>query len=109
MISPAGLTAPRYLRIYDETTLAASDVWAASRDGAYNYPKGATLTADETAAFNGIFTDVNTYVQQSVLAFITGDMDIETQWDEFQSTLKDMGIDDAFDLKKTAYKRYCSK
>ena len=52
---------------------------------------------------------MNTYVQQSVLAFITGDMDIETQWDEFQSTLKAMGIDDAFDLKKTAYKRYCSK
>lgn len=106
---PCRIDGTRYLRIYDETTLAASDVWAASRDGAYNYPKGATLTADETTAFNGIFTDVNTYVQQSVLAFITGDMDIETQWDEFQSTLKDMGIDDAFDLKKTAYKRYCSK
>ena len=99
----------RKTKFYDENELAASDIWAASRDGAWTYPKGAALTAEESETFNGIFTDVNTYVAEMILGFITGGHDIDSEWDTFQSTLTDMGVDEALQIKTDAYQRYMSK
>lgn len=99
----------RKLQLYDETTLNASAVWSGCRDYAYNYPKGATLSAEENEQFNSVFTDINTYVGESILAFITGDLDIAAEWDNFQQTLKKMGIEDALALKQTSYQRYIER
>lgn len=99
----------RKLQIYDEDSLAASEVWAASRDGAYIYPKGAALTAEESSEFNGIFTDLNTYVNESVLSFITGGKDVDEEWDAFQEQIVNLGAEDALQLKVDAYNRYISR
>jgi putative aldouronate transport system substrate-binding protein len=99
----------RYARIYDETTLEACDTWAACADGSYAYPKAATLTADESDEFNGYFTDIKTYVSESILGFITGSLSIEDDWDTFQQQLVDMHINDALSIKAAAYERYIRK
>lgn len=96
-------------KIYDEISLKASDVWSNSRDGAYFYPKGSTLNAEESETFNSIFTDINTYVTEMILAFITGSKDIDTEWDTFQATLKEMSIEDALNYKIAAYERYVNR
>ena len=38
--------------------------------------------------------------------FITGELDIETQWDAFQQDLESMGIQDCIDIYQEAYDNY---
>ncbi len=48
------------------------------------------------------------YVNQSVVQFITGDMDIDKDWDNYISTLKDMGVDEYLNIYQKYYDEYKS-
>ena len=65
----------------------------------------ATLSADESAQYAEIMTDIATYVEESRNQFINGSMPI-SEFDNYLSQLKSMGIEDAIALQQAALDRY---
>ena len=79
-------------------------------DGSYNYPDGATLTADELTEYATYSSDVDTYVDTQLLAFITGQVVLDdASWADFQSNLESLGINEMVEAKQAAYDRYAEK
>ena len=50
--------------------------------------------------------DIASYTSESILKMLTGDMDIESQYDEFVSTIESMGLQDCLDCYAAALVRY---
>ena len=46
------------------------------------------------------------YVNQATVQFITGDLDIEKEWDNYLNTLKNMGVEDYLSLYQAQYDNY---
>jgi putative aldouronate transport system substrate-binding protein len=89
----------------DEKNLSCYDVWDASTDGSYTMPP-ITLTADEGTKFSTQMGDIKTYAEECTLKFVTGSMDINTEWDAYVEQMKSMGVDKATALKQAALDRY---
>jgi len=73
----------------------------AGKYGVYPFPKAYFSNED----FNKIkvsMTAIEGYVNQSLVDFITGETDIEENWDVYVSTVKSMGIQNIIDI----YQRY---
>lgn len=64
------------------------------------------FTEEEQKKRSTLTTDINSYVNESVVRFIIGEIDIESGWSTFQETLKNMGIDDVVKIYTEAYNRY---
>ena len=90
---------------YGEGQIEMMRVWAGSADGAYLYPKGASLTSEETEVFSGIIFDINTYVQENVPKFIAGEKPME-EFDAFVQTVEGMGVEEIVQIKQDSYDRY---
>ncbi len=86
------------------------DVWNSTKEVTDSaYIRYFTLTVDEQYDISGPFTDISTYVAESVGKFLTGQMDVETEWDNYVSTVQSMGIQDVLDAYTAAGERYFSK
>ena len=46
------------------------------------------------------------YVNQATVQFITGDLDVETDWDGYLSQLKDMGVENYLAIYQKYYDAY---
>ncbi len=68
-----------------------------------------SLTADETAEYTAIISEVETYVKETVLAFLLGQQDIESGFDAYMQTLKDLGVEDAIAIYDAALQRYYAR
>ena len=62
-------------------------------------------TADEEFAINDIKATIDTYVVESMVRFITGDMDIATEWDAYLAELNNMGLETYITTAQAAYDR----
>lgn len=65
-----------------------------------------SLTQDEQDIYNDCWTDINTYVTEMNAAFITGQADIEAEWDNYINKLYEMGLQDVIDVYQAALDRY---
>jgi putative aldouronate transport system substrate-binding protein len=50
-------------------------------------------------------TNINTYVEEAIAKFIVGQMNIDTQWDQFQKELKNLGIDRYLQIIQETYNK----
>ncbi len=66
------------------------------------------LTVDASSERGDIMADVNTYVDESVIKFITGVTDI-SEWDNYVAQVEALDIDRAIELTQLAYDEYTSK
>jgi len=64
-----------------------------------------TFTVEEDEALSLISTDLGGYIDNYYAEVITGIQDLESTWDEFQDTLKQMGADEYLSIYQTAYER----
>ena len=64
------------------------------------------LTEDEQETYNDVWTDINNKVTEMNAAFITGQADIEAEWDNYIKSLYDMGLQDVIDVYQAALDRY---
>ena len=62
-------------------------------------------TEDEEFAISDIASTIETYAIESAIRFITGDLDIETGWEEYLAELKNIGIDTYLEVAQAAYER----
>lgn len=67
-----------------------------------------SLTAEENNRYGELMTDINTYVSEMRLKFINGQESLDN-YDAFRQQLKDMGIEEAIQIKNDAYQRYLSR
>ena len=56
------------------------------------------LSDDATADFNDAWADIDTYLKDMHAAFITGEKDIDAEWDNYLKTLDQMGLQDIYDI-----------
>ena len=65
-----------------------------------------TFTIDEQDELNALSTDIQTYVSETMVAFVTGKTDIDTQWDSYVKTLEQMGLEQYMQIYSQAWERY---
>ena len=105
----AGLFDPTVmLATYDQGQLDAMDVWTSNIDSDWNYPMGASLTAQESEEYNGYYSDISTYLSTEAVGFVTGARDLAT-FDDFVETLKSMGAERCLEIRQQSLDRYYSK
>ncbi|MDR1971898.1 MAG: hypothetical protein LBQ46_08240 [Treponema sp.] len=91
----------------DENKQSAYRTWA-TYDADWGIPGRTTMTAEESTKYSSIYTDIETYVQESNVKFITGSMSLDT-YDSYRDTLRRMGIGDAIAIRQAALDRYRSR
>ena len=73
------------------------------------YPKDfVNMTTEESETVATYSGDIDTYVTESLAKFITGDMDVDTDYDAFVSQLQSMGSDEVKAIYQDAYDRFIS-
>ena len=112
-LSPADNVSYNYINT-DLATYSAEQVKAlelinsGKMDGACVYPTGTSLTAEEDEIYSALIADLSTYMAEHVLKFVTGEENM-ADYPAFVETLYEMGMQDAIDMKQTAYDRYLSR
>lgn len=91
---------------YSEDQSNAVAVWNEATDGLYNIPRqGVNMTTKEQEEYNSTYSDIDTYMDETISKFVVGDLSLD-QFDSFVQKLKDMGIEDCIAIEQTAYNRY---
>lgn len=67
------------------------------------------LTEDENDIYVEKWQDISNYAAQMFAAFVTGDADIEAQWDTYVANLQQMGLQEVLDCYDAAYARYTAR
>lgn len=52
-----------------------------------------------------IVTDIETYLENIIARFITGEVDIDAEWDNYIKKLNDMGLERLIEIEQAAYSR----
>ena len=68
-----------------------------------------SMTAEETYDYSAIIGEVETYVKEMTVSFLLGNEDIETGFDAYMQTLKDLGVEDAIAIYDAALQRYYAR
>lgn len=79
-------------------------VWT-SADTSLVYPGRATMTEDEMIAYNTIYTNITTLVDEMTVKYIMGSEDLST-FDSFVENLYTYGLQECIDYKQAALDRY---
>ena len=72
----------------------------------YELPQTMFMSVDDTEEFNDLVTNINTYVERTLTQFITGDMDVEKDWDLYLSQFDKFGLDRMLELYQKAFDNY---
>lgn len=124
LANPDGLSFDEALRIYTLAPSAPASYYDYTREldavpadaiemcevwnqatSTYFYPTAANMTAAENTEYSQIFSDIQTYVQENTLSFVTGAKSLD-EFDDFVATLKSMNIERCIELKQIALDRY---
>ncbi|MDT9720324.1 extracellular solute-binding protein [Paenibacillus sp. ClWae2A] len=98
----------RYLDalLFDDGQRAANSEWMKASSGLTLPP--IRLSTDEVSTSTSIMSQVNTYLNETMTAIISGQKPI-TEFDKMAETIKSMDIDRAIEVHQAAYDRYQSK
>ena len=77
-------------------------------DTGVNMPR-VTVAPEVQNEFNTIMNQINTYQQEMYIGFITGQANLNSDWETYVDTLKGMGMDTATQYKQEAYVLYQSR
>ncbi len=91
---------------YTEDQKAASEIWQSNLSVGRGI--GSTmLNTEESDQVNQYYGDIKTYVEQSVLQFVTGQKSLD-EFDAYVDHINDMGLDQVTECYQAAYERYLS-
>lgn len=95
----------RELAAVPEKDLVSYDIWAQA-DTDYIMPSGVSMTSEENTEYAKIYADINSLVDEKTNLFITGELNLEEDYEEFISQIKNMNIDRAIELQQAALNRF---
>ena len=64
------------------------------------------MTSSEQEWYNEIWMEVRDYANESCTRFVTGDIDVESDWDDYVQTLERMGIEEMLEIQQTIFTRH---
>lgn len=73
------------------------------------WPFGVSFTTEESEVLADYLTDVETYRDEMMIKFITGEADIQTQFDDYVSTINSLGLTQMQEVYSAAYARYLAR
>ena len=83
---------------------ATRDLYRPYADDSKALPRLKYLT-DEISEYSTMRVEYAKFVKQSLVQFIVGDLDVESDWDSYVSNLRRLGHSDLMALTQTAYDR----
>lgn len=86
--------------------LEARELWSQNVESRYDLPRALTLTAEETETFSKYMSDVASYTSENILKMLTGEKDIDKDYDAFIEEIYNMGLQDCLDCYQDALTRY---
>ncbi len=95
------------LASYPEEQLIAERTWA-DASTALVYPPGIALDVEDKAFCDGVMDDVQPYLTEMELKFITGEEPLSS-FDLFAAQLERMGVGEALEIYRQAYAAYQQK
>ena len=63
------------------------------------------MTEDETDEYQALRTEILAYHNESWVKFITGDLDVDADWDEYVGTLERMGLERTLEIAQKVFDR----
>ncbi|MDD6023651.1 MAG: extracellular solute-binding protein [Oscillospiraceae bacterium] len=96
----------RQFGAYSEANIAAMELWTETSDDLYTLPTQVELTYEESQEYSDIWSDLSTYANTEIFKFVMGEYNFDSDWENFISTLKDMGVENAVEIYQGAYDRY---
>lgn len=97
ILTPAGMA----LQLYKTT----AELYAPYYQDTYQSLSKLTFTNSESEEMSSIAVEVENYIAQSKIDFITGARDIDTEWEAYTEALNNMGINTLITIYQTAYDR----
>ena len=91
------------LKVADGCGLAAPQVGVSLRLFVID---ASPMTDDENDIYVEKWADIQKYVSQMYTAFLTGDADINAQWDEYVANIDQMGLPEVLECYEAALARY---
>ncbi|MDR0313245.1 MAG: hypothetical protein LBI14_06580 [Treponema sp.] len=91
-----------------QASIDANDLWFYPNQAIsakHTIPNGLTRTVEEATRAAELQTAITTYVNESVIQFITGQIPF-SQWDAFVQRVNQMGIAELLRIQQGAYDRY---
>ena len=70
------------------------------------YPANVRLSGSDGERATILETDLFTYVNTTAVKFIMGELDIDAEWDNFQSTMEKYGLSELLEIKQAALEQY---
>lgn len=74
-----------------------------------NMPINLAFTAEEGSERSTILADLNTYVETSTVGFIVGTLDLDSDWDNYLSTLESIGASRLTKIYQDSLDRYYAR
>ncbi|WP_274362053.1 extracellular solute-binding protein [Paenibacillus thermotolerans] len=109
--NPAWLTVtdPDYAKaLLDDEGLKIREIWA-DVDISKAFEPILYLTKAENEIVANTSTDIATFKNEMRDSFITGQKDIDQEWDKYVETLRSMGIDELQQVQQSAYDRFMNQ
>ncbi len=91
-----------------EKDQACYDVWSEFSDD-WRLPSSVTLTQEESTERAALYADISTIVKEQTAQFISGALDIESNWDAYISALEASGMERAIEITQAAFARYLAR
>ena len=63
-------------------------------------------TAEESKEIAGIRADLDTFQQEAILKIALGQDDLDSGWEKYLSTMRDLGVDRLIEIKQQQYDRF---
>ena len=95
------------LASYPEDQLIAEKTWAEA-SAALIYPPYISMSVEDKAFCDGVMDDVDIYITEMVLKFITGEEPL-SNYDAFVAQLDRMGVNQALEIYRKAYESYMAQ
>lgn len=94
---------------FADSAVAAKNALAVMDYGTVSGYPSVVYDAGMTEKLATFKTDIQNYIKTMKCQFITGELDIEDNWDDFQDTLKAMNLDLVIEVEQEAYDAYMGK
>lgn len=85
----------------------AWEVWTSNVDGSMVFPDNVSLTIEEAGIEGNLATDIMSYAAERVPRFFMGDLNFDSDWDEYVDTLMgSLDLGQCIEINQAAYERY---
>ncbi len=91
--------------------LATEEIWVGNQAAPEELCSFATLTVaqDDASDYNAIMADVQTTIAEQLARFITGEQNMDADWEAFVEQIYSQGIEDAIAMQQAAYDNFTNR